>query len=227
MVWTKLGLTRQRLLNVQPKMPHRPQLGKRHYLIAGGAVLLAAALGSSAVAKWGNSSDPVTVPEHTRIHVVLDQAVSTNTRPGHHFRASVSKPVVIEGKTVIPKGAHAEGVVVEAKKAGRVKGRPQLLLALESVDVNGQNYPVRTYSFRELGPRHLKHHLLWIGGGAGGGVLIGALAGGGMGAAIGGPVGAAAGTTVALITAKRDVKLRPETPLTFQLSKPATINVKG
>ncbi len=48
-----------------------------------------------------------------------------------------------------------------------------------------------------------------------------------MGAAIGGPVGAAAGTTVALITAKRDLKLRPETPLTFQLSKPATINVKS
>ena len=173
------------------------------------------------------STDPVTVPEHTRIHVVLDQAVSTNSRAGHRFRVTVSKPVVIEGKTVIPKGAHAEGVVVEAKEAGRVKGRPQLLLALQSVDVDGQNYPVHTYSSRELGPSHTKHHLLWIGGGAGGGVLIGALAGGGMGAAIGGPVGAAAGTTVALITAKRDLTLRPETPLTFQLSKPATINVKS
>src|SRR6266576_2160699 len=84
--------------------------------IAGGAVLLTAALASSAVAKWGHSTDPVTVPEHTRIHVVLDQAVSTGTKPGHHFRATVSKPVVIEGKTVIPKGAHAEGVVVEPRK---------------------------------------------------------------------------------------------------------------
>jgi hypothetical protein len=117
--------------------------------------------------------------------------------------------------------------VVEAKEAGRVKGRARLLLALQSVDVDGQNYPVHTYSSRELGHSHMKHHLLWIGGGAGGGVMIGALAGGGMGAAIGGPVGAAAGTTVALITAKRDLKLRPETPLTFQLSKPATIHVKS
>lgn len=225
MVWTKLGSTKQRLPGLQPKKLHRPHLSKRHYLIAGGAVLLAAALASSAVAKWG--SDPVAVPEHTRIHVVLDQAVSTNARPGHRFRATVSKPVVIEGKTVIPKGAHAEGVVVEAKEAGRVKGRARLLLALQSLDVDGQNYPVHTYFSRELGHSHMKHHLLWIGGGAGGGVLIGALAGGGMGAAIGGPVGAAAGTTVALITAKRDLKLRPETPLTFQLSKPATINVKS
>src|SRR6266566_3366425 len=217
MVWTKLGLTKQRMRKLQPKKLHGLHLSKRHYLIAGGAVLLTAALASSAVAKWGHSTDPVTVPEHTRIHVVLDQAVSTGTKPGHHFRATVSRPVVIEGKTVIPKGAHAEGVVVEAKEAGRFKGRPQLLLALQSVDVDGQNYPVRSYSSRELGRGHLKHHLLWIGGGAGGG----------MGAAIGGPVGAAAGTTVALVTAKRDVKLRPETPLTFRLSKPATINVKS
>jgi hypothetical protein len=227
MVWTKLGLTKQSLRGLQPKKLHRPNLGKRHYLIAGGTVLLAAALASTAVARWGSSADPATVPEHTRIHVVLDQAVSTNARPGHHFRATVSKAVVIEGKTVIPKGAHAEGVVVEAKEAGRVKGRARLLLALQSLDVDGQNYSAHTYSSRELGHSHMKHHLLWIGAGAGGGVLIGALAGGGMGAAIGGPVGAAAGTTVALITAKRDLKLRPETPLTFQLSKPATINVKS
>ena len=73
----------------------------------------------------------------------------------------------------------------------------------------------------------MKHNLLWIGGGAGGGVLVGALAGGGTGALIGGPVGAAAGTTVALVTAKRDIKLRPETPLTFTLAKPVTVNTKS
>lgn len=174
---------------------------------------------------WG--SDAVTVPEHTSIHVTLDQTVATSEKPGRHFRATVSKPVVIEGKTVIPKGARAEGVIVEAKEAGRIKGRARLQLALQSVDVNGQNCPVHTFSSHEAGPSHKKHHLLWIGGGAGGGVLIGALAGGGMGAAIGGPVGAAAGATVALVTAKRDVKLRPETPLSFRLAKPATINVKS
>ena len=200
-------------------------LTKRHYLAIGCTLLLAVAPAVGAAAIWG--SDSVTVPEHTSIHVTLDQTVATSEKPGHHFRATVSRPVVIEGKTVIPKGARAEGVIVEAKEAGRIKGRARLQLALQSVDVNGQNYPVHTFSSQEVGPSHKKHHLLWIGGGAGGGVLIGALAGGGMGAAIGGPVGAAAGTTVALVTAKRDVKLRPETPLTFHLAKPATINVKS
>src|SRR5207249_9800836 len=180
MVWTKLGLTKQRLNKLHFNTLKKLHLSKRHYLIAGTAVLLAAALAGSAVAMWGHGTDPVTVPEHTRIHVVLDQAVSTSTRPGHHFRATISKPVVIEGKTVIPKGAHAEGVVVEAKEAGRFKGRPQLLLALQSVDVDGQIYPVRSYSSRELGRGHLKHHLLWMGGGAGGSALVGVLAGGVM-----------------------------------------------
>ena len=44
---------------------------------------------------------------------------------------------------------------------------------------------------------------------------------------IGGPVGAGAGTTVAFLTGKKDIHLRPETPLTFKLAEPVTIPVKG
>ena len=202
------------------------RLTKRHYLIGGVAILAATTLTVSA-ATLRDRSESLTIPEHTTIHVTLDQSVASNERPGQHFRATVSAPVVIEGRTVIPKGAHAEGVVVQANSAGRFKGRAQLELALRSVSVNGQNYTVHTVYSREVGNSHMKHNLLWIGGGAGGGVLVGALAGGGTGALIGGPVGAAAGTTVALVTAKRDITLRPETPLTFRLAKPVTVNTKS
>jgi hypothetical protein len=202
-------------------------LTKRHYLIAGSAVVLAAALAVSA-ATLRNRPDPVTLPEHTAIVVTLDEALASNqSRPGDHFDATVSEPVVVDGKTVIPQGAHAEGLVVDAQKSGRLMGRARLQLALQAVDVSGQDYEVRTASHARIGGNHKKRNWAWIGGGAGGGALIGGLAGGGTGALIGGPVGAGAGATVALLTGKKDIKLRPETPVKFELSQPITINVKG
>jgi hypothetical protein len=202
-------------------------LTKRHYIMLGGSVLLAAVLGLAA-SRSANRSDPITVPELTAIHVTLDQAVTSNqNRTGDHFDATVATPVVIDGKTVIPQGAHAEGLVVDAKHSGRLKGRARLQLALENVVVNGQTYDVRTTSSIRVGGNHKKRDWAWIAGGGGGGALIGAVAAGGKGALIGGPVGAAAGTTVAYMTGKKDIKLRPETPLTFRLAEPVTINVRS
>jgi len=201
-------------------------LTKRHYLIIG-AVLLAAALTLSA-ATLRDGSDPVTLPEHTAIRVTLDQALATDqSRPGDHFDATVSAPVVVNDKVVIPQGAHAEGLVVDSRPSGRLKGRARLQLALQSVAVNGQNYDVLTTSHPRIGGDHKKRNWAWIGGGAAGGALIGALAGGGTGALIGGPVGAGAGTTVALLTGKKDIRLGAETPVKFELAEPVTINVKA
>src|SRR5262249_25962448 len=93
-------------------------LTKRHYLIGGGAALVALAL-VFASAAYPGSPDAVTVPQHTPIHVVLDQKVTSKEKPGTPFRTTVSEAVVVDGKTVIPKGAHAEGVIVEARPSGR------------------------------------------------------------------------------------------------------------
>jgi len=203
-------------------------LTKRHYLMLGGGVLLAAMLGVTAASLAKRSKvEAMTLPEGTPIHITLDQAVASDqSRPGDHFEATVSEPVVVDGKTVIPQGAYAEGIVVDAHQSGRLKGTARLQLALESVSVSGQNYGVRTSSSWRSGRDHKKHNWAWIGGGAAGGTLIGALAGGGKGALIGGPVGVGAGVTAAYLTGKRDIHLRPETPLTFKLADPVTIPVK-
>src|SRR5467141_1159883 len=201
-------------------------LTKRHYLMIGGSVLLAAALTLAATTLPGRS-DPVTLPENTAIRVTLDQALSSDlSKPGDRFDATVSEPVVIDGKTAIPQGAHAEGWVVDARQSGRLMGRARLQLALQSVAVDGNGYYVRTTTSPRIGRDHKKRNLAWIGGAAGG-VVVGALAGGGTGALIGGPIGAGAGTTVALLTGKKDIKLAPETPVTFKLAEPVAIKVKG
>jgi len=194
--------------------------------MGGGAALLALALVVSATT-LANRPDPVTVPESTPIHVTLDQAVASNqNRPGDHFDATVTEPVIIDGKTVIPQGSHAEGLVVDAKPSGRLMGRARLQLALQTVDVSGQQYDLQTKSSPRIGGDHKKRNWAWIGGGAGGGALIGAAAAGGKGALIGGPIGAAAGTTIAWATGHKDIKLRPETPVTFKLAEPVTIDAK-
>jgi len=201
-------------------------LTKRHYLIAGSAVVLAVALGVGA-ASPPDLPDRVTIPDRTAIRVTLDQAVSSRqSRPGDHFDATVTEPVIVDGKTVIPQGSHAEGLVVDAKRSGRLMGRARLQLALQSVDVSGQQYDLQTKSSARIGGDHKKRNWAWIGGGAGGGALIGAAAAGGKGALIGGPIGAAAGTTVAWATGHKDIKLRPETPVTFRLAEPVTIDAK-
>ena len=62
-----------------------------------------------------------------------------------------------------------------------------------------------------------------VGGGAGGGALIGGLAGGGKGALIGGLLGAGAGTAGAAFTGNKDVTVPAESVVTFNLTAPITV----
>src|SRR5258707_14542720 len=96
---------------------------------------------------------PVKVPEETRIHVTLDQGISSDrNRPGDHFEATISAPVVLNDKTVIPQGTPVEGLVVDARPSGHLMGRQHLQLELESMQLNGETYDLRTSrSYRKCG----------------------------------------------------------------------------
>jgi hypothetical protein len=181
-----------------------------------------------AISKLFETTQPITVPAGTAIHVTLETSLnSAQNRSGDEFEATVSAPVVVSGKTVIPKGARARGAVVDAKESGRLKGVAHLTLALRSVEVGGKAYELRTSSITQTGSNHNKRNVIAIGGGAGLGALIGGIAGGGKGAAIGAGVGAGAGTAGAAVTGKKDITIPVETPLNFQLKDPVTVPVKG
>ncbi len=161
---------------------------------------------------------PIVVPAETVISVVLDETVGSKvSQPGQTFTASVREPVEVDGRVAIPKGARASGIVKDAKPAGRFKGGASLELTLTSIDIHGENYDVHTTAPNETSKGKGKRTAAMVGGGAGGGALIGGLAGGGKGALIGGLIGAAAGTGGAGLTGNRDITLPAETPLTFKL----------
>src|SRR2546427_704564 len=133
--------------------------------------------------------------------------------PSCSCAATITEAVVVDGKVVIPQGARVQGRVHDAHASGRLVGRARLQLALESVEVNGKSYEIRTGSFFEVGGIHKRWNLTTIGGGSGGGLIIGALAGGARGALIGGAIWRGAACGAAYFAGKRDVKLPVETRL--------------
>jgi hypothetical protein len=174
------------------------------------------------------SKKEITIPEGAQFEVTVDETLASNrNHAGDSFAASLSQPVVQNGKTIIPAGAHVTGRVVDAKDSGRLHVPARLSVALSSVEVDGKTYDIETSTIGETGKNHNKRNLGFIGGGAAGGALIGGLAGGGKGALIGGVIGAGAGTAGAAATGKKDISLPAETRLKFQLVRSVTVSVKG
>ncbi len=83
----------------------------------------------------------VTVPKGTAVRATVSQALASNkNHSGDSFAAILSSSIKVDGKIVVPKGAHVAGRVVSAKKSGPA----ELTVALTSVEVNGKSYKLAT-----------------------------------------------------------------------------------
>ena len=158
------------------------------------------------------------IPAGTSIAVRLQQRLSSASAvPGERFEAVLEEPLMAGDRVVVPTGTVVEGHVVSAHHSGRLHHPGRLGLTLDSLIVDQHNIPLATSEVAARGKSHKKRNWGWIGGGAGGGAAIGALAAGGTGALIGTGVGAAAGTTTAFFTGKKDVTFGSERVLHFRL----------
>jgi hypothetical protein len=154
---------------------------------------------------------------------VTEQLSASKNSVGDGFTGVLAQPVkTASGATIFPRGARVVGTVVAAKGQGKFKGSGAL--GIQVTSISGTPVSVSSYEKEQKGKG--KRTAGMIGGGAGGGALIGGLAGGGKGALIGGLIGAGAGTAGAAFTGNKDVVISPESTITFHLTAPVTVTVK-
>jgi hypothetical protein len=158
------------------------------------------------------------IPVGTDISVrTIDSVDSERDRRGQTYRASVDQPVIVNGQTVVPRGADAVIMLSDSQQSGKIEGKTMLTLELRSITINGRTYDSTSSTVsRESGSRGSRSAKV-IGGTAALGAIIGAIAGGGKGAAIGAGSGAAVGTAAQVVTSGQKVKVPAETLLTFTL----------
>jgi outer membrane lipoprotein SlyB len=166
----------------------------------------------------------VSIPAGTQITIRLNDGLDTERNQiGDQFHATTTAPIVINDETVIPSGADVVGRVVDLKSAGRFAGNSELELELSSLSVNGLTYNIQTSQWSRQGKGEGKNTAVKAGGGAAIGAIIGGIAGGGKGAAIGSVAGAGAGTGVAATKKGEQIKLAPESTLSFLLINSLTV----
>jgi hypothetical protein len=164
------------------------------------------------------------IPSGTILTVrMIDAVDSDQSRLGQTFRASVDEPILVDGQTVIPRGADATAKLVEDRESGKFEGRTILTLELMQVMANGRLVDITTGDVSQAsGSRGAKTAKV-VGGATALGAIVGALAGGGKGAAIGASSGAAVGGGVQLLTHGERVRIPSETRLNFTVRQPVRL----
>lgn len=167
---------------------------------------------------------PIQVPAGTPLNVRLTQGIDVDaSQAGQTFKAIVDDPVMMNGSTVIPRGATATVQAAKIEQSGKMKGSDKITLKLNSIAFGGTAYPIVTEYVETKGKGEGKKTARKVGGGAGLGAIVGGIAGGGQGAAIGAAVGGATGAIMSA-SGEEHLQLPAETRLQFKLS--AAVNIQ-
>ncbi|MDQ1557443.1 MAG: hypothetical protein QOD32_503 [Pyrinomonadaceae bacterium] len=171
------------------------------------------------------------------IRVRMDSELNSKTaRVGDRFSTTTVEPVYADGAEVIPAGSKVWGRVSTVKRAERrspgtisvnfysvelptgakhtINGS---LSSLQADDVNADNEST------VAGKSNQKRDIVFIGGGAATGAIIGAIAGGGKGAGIGAIIGGALGTGGRLYEKEQQAVVKSGTEFGVSLNRSVSL----
>lgn len=168
------------------------------------------------------SGQTVVIPSGTRLGVVLENGISTATaKPGDSVYFRTSFPITINNKVVVPVGSYLRGEVTESKRPGRVKGKGELRIRLNTlvfpngytVDMNAEPHSadggqVKTDPEGKMtGPGGKGKDVGTVATTTATGAGIGAIAAGAKGAGIGAGIGGVAGLAAVLLSRGPEAQL--------------------
>jgi hypothetical protein len=151
------------------------------------------------------------IPAGTTLDVELTSTISTKSnQTGDLFTGKINEPIIYHGEEVVPESSTVEGHITFIEPAGRVKGKAEMRLVLDTIKIpSGQKYAIKA-SLKDAnaqgvtikdegtvqGPgKSVKSAAKEAGIAAGGGAAVGAMVHGGEGAMY----GAAAGLVAAAV----------------------------
>jgi type IV secretion system protein VirB10 len=185
----------------------------------------------------------MTVPAGTQVLLQLKSPIDTKTaRVGDGVYCQTSFPVTQDNVAVIPAGTYVKGQIAEVKRAGRIKGRAEILFHFNTlifpngytVDLPGalenapgsQNSTVTDKEGTVKADSQKGKDAGTIAKTGATGAVIGAVAGGNLkDAGIGGLAGAAIGLGQVLFTRGQDVRIDQGTSLEMVLQRSLTVEV--
>jgi hypothetical protein len=176
-----------------------------------------------AVKRRAAANDKITVPAGTRVAVVLENGISTRSaKAGDSLYFRTSFPITQNNHVVVPVGSYLRGELLESKRPGRIKGRGEFRMRLNTlifpngytVDLNAAPRSADTGGKETMDPEGKVTGESGKGKDVGtvatttvAGAGIGAIAGGGKGAGIGAGIGGLAGLGAVLLTRGPEAQL--------------------
>jgi hypothetical protein len=185
----------------------------------------------------------VEIPQGAHVLLRIENSLNTRTaREGDYVYLRTASPLAVGGKIAVPEGSFVQGVVVQSKRSGRVKGRAELAIRLETLTLasgkvlkftphvssvedadNGQKVKAQENAIQagpSIGKDAERIAVLAGTGAALGGLTDRGWQGAGIGAGIGGGVGVA----TVLLTRGKEVELRRGSTLDVVFDRPVSLD---